>query len=215
MNDNLIPILIEIMEKKDPETLLHSSRVQRIINSFVPILVAKEIIIPDNIPDLWTSAILHDIGKLFIQDEILESPDKLNNLQYDHIKNHPVRGYNLLNALNIPDNIKLAVRHHHERWDGRNDTAFPGYPDGLSGESIPLYARIISLADTYDALISKRPYKDPISIKEAISIIESNAGTQFDPRLTMLFVESMREEIAIERRPPQHLQNKQSISINN
>ncbi len=196
-NENIIPILIEIMERKDQETLLHSSRVQRIINSFIPTLVAQEIITTDDIPDLWTSAILHDIGKLFVQDEILKSADKLSDLQYDHIKNHPVRGYNLLNALSIPDRIKLAVRHHHERWDGREDTLFPGYPDGLSGESIPLYARIISLADTYDALVSKRPYKNPITMTEAIMIIENNAGTQFDPRLTMLFVEAMREEVSL------------------
>ncbi len=190
-NSIVIPLLLEIMEKKDIDTLNHSSRVQGIINQFIPILIEKNIITEAETPDLWTASILHDIGKLFVQNEILCSANRLSDKEYDHIKNHPVRGYNLLKALDIPDQIKLAVKHHHERWDGNKDALFPAYPDGLKGEKIPLYARIISLADTYDALISARPYKTPMTASRAIEIIEKNSGTQFDPVLDMLFVETM------------------------
>lgn len=188
-----IPILLEIMYNKDPETSQHSSRVQRTIDEFIPILVKNRIIKEEDVAALWTAAILHDIGKLFVEDEILECPRRLDDKEYLKIKSHPERGFKLLKSLDIPDNIKLAVKHHHERWDGRKDALFPAYPDGLKGRDIPLFARIISLADTYDALVSRRRYKDPITHSTALQIVENNAGTQFDPTLTMLFVETMQE----------------------
>ncbi len=191
----IIPFLLEIMERKDQETLKHSSRVQRIVNDLIPVLLKKEIIKEDDVPLLWVSAILHDIGKIFVDDLILESPKKLDHHEYETIKYHPVRGYRLLKQLDLPEEILLAIKHHHERWDGKTSGKYPGYPDGLKGERIPLFARIISVADAYDAMTGGRPYKPPMPPEKALKIIEENAGKQFDPIIAKIFVEAMREKI--------------------
>jgi HD-GYP domain-containing protein (c-di-GMP phosphodiesterase class II) len=184
----VIPGLIELMDLKDQDTIRHSSRVQKLVSDFIPVLISKKILRANDEALLWVSAILHDMGKLFILDSILGSPRTLNETEYEHVRGHPGRGHNLLHQVGLPREILGAVRHHHERWDGRRKGRFPGYPDGLKSRTIPLFARIISLADTYDALISERPYKKPLTPSQARAVIRKNLGRQFDPRLGRLFL---------------------------
>ncbi|MDD5067074.1 MAG: HD domain-containing protein [bacterium] len=193
LNAYIIPMLIEIMENKDQVTLLHSSRVQKVINLLIPELIKAKIISQEEVPYLWVSAILHDIGKIFVDDEILLSDKRLNTEEFKNIRYHSERGFRLINQLDLPREILLAIKHHHERWDGKQKGKFPGYPDGLKGEAIPLYARIICIADAFDAMISERPYKDSLSITNAMRIIKENSGKQFDPGLVRIFIKTMKK----------------------
>lgn len=193
LNAYIIPMLIEIMENKDQVTLLHSSRVQRIVNTLIPELINHNIIKKDEVPYLWVAAILHDIGKIFVEDKILLSGKRLDLDEYKNVRYHPIRGFKLVNQLDLPESIVLTIRNHHERWDGKTSGKFPGYPDGLKGEKIPLYARIICIADAFDAMVSMRPYKKSSSIEKALQTIKHNSGKQFDPTLVNVFIKTMRE----------------------
>lgn len=128
------------------------------------------------------SSLLHDIGKICVSKEILNKPGKLTSEEYDIMKTHSKKGYEMLNKNNsIPTKVAVAVLSHHEHYDGS------GYPNGLSGEKIILFGRIICIADVYDALTSDRPYRNACSVLESIEYIMANSGTQFDPRLVKLF----------------------------
>jgi HD-GYP domain-containing protein (c-di-GMP phosphodiesterase class II) len=127
---------------------------------------------------LKTSALLHDIGKTKIPHCILHKPEQLNGKEWDAIKEHPIHGEKLLIRLPIDAEVIQAVRCHHEKYNGK------GYPDGLSGKDIPLYARIIAIADALDAMINSRPYRQkPLSLDEAISELQIHSGIQFDPHI--------------------------------
>lgn len=135
------------------------------------------------------SAPLHDVGKIAIKDSVLQKPDSLSFDEYELMKRHAMIGGELFAFLKqrIPDKELATVaghiaRSHHERWDGA------GYPDGLKGEEIPLIARIMSIVDVYDALTSKRPYKEPFSHEKAMAMIAEGAGTHFDPQLVNEFL---------------------------
>ena len=152
------------------------------------------------IDDLVRSAPLHDIGKVGIPDNILQKPGKLTEEEFEIIKKHPVLGANVLeeaaSSLNFLTYFELAhqiVRSHHENWDGS------GYPEGLSGEAIPLSARIMALADVYDALTTKRPYKEPMSHEEALSFIKKERGKKFDPQLADIFLSLTEDILAVSR----------------
>jgi len=186
-------MLLEIMENKDQLTMVHSSRVQRIVDYFIPELLKHKIIKENDVPDLWVSSILHDIGKIFVKDTILESKVTLNDNEYEHIRYHPMRGYRLVKQLDLPRKILLAIRHHHERWDGLKKGRYPAYPDGLKGLKIPLYARIIGIADAFDAMVSKRSYKKPIPVEKALKTIKAASGKQFDPKLADIFVSRIKK----------------------
>ena len=192
LDASILPMLLEIMENKDQLTMLHSSHVQRILDDWMPELVNNKIIEQDDVADLWVSAILHDIGKIFIIGKILDSKKRLNKVEYAHIRSHPIRGYHLVMQLELPREILQAIRHHHERWDGKTDARFPGYPNGLKREKIPLYARIIGIADAFDAMVSERSYRKSIPVKKALKIIREESGRQFDPELVKLFVKQMK-----------------------
>lgn len=131
---------------------------------------------------IHTAGHLHDIGKIGIPDNVLLKPGRLNNEEYDIIKLHPQIGYDILQKVTIFRPIAGIVLHHHERWDGC------GYPGGLQGEDIPLGARIIAIADAYDAMTSARSYRQRISSEQAIAEIKRCAGTQFDPALVKIFL---------------------------
>ncbi len=197
IDDYIIPMLLEIMENKDQMTMIHSSRVQRIVDYIIPDLLEAKIIKRNDVPLLWVSAILHDIGKIFVKDTILESKLELNKVEFEHIRYHPVRGYRLVKQLDLPKKVLLAIRHHHERWDGKKKCKFPAYPDGLKGKKIPLYARIIGLADAFDAMISERAYKENIPVGKALTMIKLNAGKQFDPILADSLVKKLRRILKI------------------
>ena len=190
--------LAKLAEYRDKDTGTHLER----IRSYSRLLAGKlsenikynDYITNEYIKDLFQSSILHDIGKVGIPDAILLKPAKLTKEEFELIKEHPSIGYvtivNIENRINHPSFLSLGkeiARSHHERWDGK------GYPDGLSGENIPLSARIVALADVYDALTSKRPYKKAFSHKEAVSIILEGKETQFDPDIINAFTELTEE----------------------
>ena len=125
---------------------------------------------------------LHDIGKIGIPDAILTKPAGLTDDEFEQIKRHPAIGHEMLGSIPALEDILPAVRHHHERWDGR------GYPDGLAGETTDRYARILALADTFDAMSSNRSYRGKMSRQEVLDEIRANRGTQFDPNLADVFL---------------------------
>jgi len=131
---------------------------------------------------LKTGALLHDIGKIGVPTPLLDKPGPLAKSQFAIVRRHVILGDKLARACNLPEPVRLIIRHHHERWDGA------GYPDGLRGEKIPLLARIVAIADAYDAIVSDRPYRRAQSIKYATTELLSGAGTQFDPYLVNAFI---------------------------
>lgn len=191
MEQHMIPTILQAMEKKDQVTLIHLSKVQQFINLMIPKLTEKNIISEDDIGDLWTSAILHDVGKIFITDDLLKEKKPLNHDDMKNIREHSMKGYNFLKLQNLSSKILAAVKYHHERWDGRTSGNFPGYPEGLKGFDIPLYARIIQIADSFDAMVAYRPYKDKKSVWLALREIKEYGGTQFDPYISQIFIESV------------------------
>ena len=131
---------------------------------------------------------MHDVGKIAIPDSVLLKPDKLDEKEYEIIRSHCRVGHQIIGKHTTPllSTASMVALTHHERWDGT------GYPQGLKGEDIPLFSRILSVADVFDALISKRPYKDPWPIDKAIVEIESHSGTYFDPAVVRAFLMSIQ-----------------------
>jgi diguanylate cyclase (GGDEF)-like protein/PAS domain S-box-containing protein len=137
----------------------------------------------DDIKELRMSGLFHDIGKISIPDSILYKPDKLTKEEFEAIKEHPRNGYMILRAADEYSDLAANALLHHERWDGL------GYPEGLQGEAIPLQARIICIADAFEAMTSDRPYRKAMSFAKAIKELKDNKGTQFDPNLVDIFID--------------------------
>ena len=136
--------------------------------------------------ELTMGAVLHDIGKLFVDKEVLNKPTSLTNEEFDHIKQHSELGFNfILNDDNIPESSKIAVLQHHEAYNGT------GYPKGVIGKEIDLFARIICVADSYDALTSDRPYRKAMLPSDAVEFIMSEYGTKFDPDVVSATIEKI------------------------
>jgi putative two-component system response regulator len=135
---------------------------------------------------LRKGAILHDIGKIAVREEVLLKPGQLSPEEFNEIKLHPEIGERICGPLRCADQVLPIIRHHQERWDGR------GYPDGLAGESVPLLARILSIADAYDAMLSPRPYRPAMPEAQAQRILREGAGTQWDPNLVDVFLAALR-----------------------
>lgn len=138
---------------------------------------------PEDTPLFWfrIGALLHDVGKLMVPAEVLNKPGKLTEEEWVMVRGHPTAGVELLADIEFPWDVRPIVESHHERWDGR------GYPHGLAGEAIPLAARVLCIADVYDALTSQRSYKRAFTHDEAIAIMRQDVGTQFDPALFPVF----------------------------
>lgn len=168
------------LEAKDPYTGGHSRRVERHAYRTACALLLSS----DDIEDLRLAASLHDVGKIRIPDRVLRKPDALDAQEWDMVREHSELGAAMV-APAASEAVVSAVLHHHEAWDGS------GYPHGLSGEGIPLFARIIAVADTYDALTSARPYKAAIGRKDAVELLETGAGYQFDPVVVEAFVTTL------------------------
>lgn len=137
---------------------------------------------------LELSAIIHDIGKIGIHESVLNKPGQLTDEEFKIIQSHVVKGSKILEPMSRLSALMPGVRHHHERYDGR------GHPDGLKGGKIHLVARIISVADTYDAMTTSRVYRKGLPDEVAFEEIEKGAGTQFDPKLVTSFVSFMKKK---------------------
>jgi HD-GYP domain-containing protein (c-di-GMP phosphodiesterase class II) len=133
--------------------------------------------------DVELAGKLHDIGKIGISETILNKPGGLTDEEFHHIKDHPIIGQNILLSIENLKSIAKMIRHHHEKFDGS------GYPDHLNGDLIPEGSKIMAIADSYDAMTSERPYRPPMDPQKAAQEIEKNAGTQFDPQWTKIFLE--------------------------
>ena len=187
-----LKVLGRVAELKDEETHEHLERVSIIVELIANRLKRNpqysQYLTTSYIEDLKAASALHDIGKIGIDDRILLKEGKLTEEEFEKIKRHTEYGAELLCEAQMRSNNNLyslaidLAKHHHERWDGR------GYPDKLKGRNIPLSARIMSIADVYDALVSKRPYKKAYSEREAFAIVVSESGAQFDPDLVRIFM---------------------------
>lgn len=172
-----IETLAAALEFKDTYTRGHSKRVQK-----YSIAIANEMgLDKKTVETLQYASLLHDIGKIGIEDKILNKNKKLNDSEFKKIRLHVSMGAEMIEPIKLLLDKVPAVKHHHERWDGN------GYPDKLRGEKIPLAARIIAVADTFDAMTSKRPYRDAMTIQDAKKEIINNSGTQFDPSIVEIF----------------------------
>jgi putative nucleotidyltransferase with HDIG domain len=142
----------------------------------------------EDIDNVRKASILHDLGKVGISDKILLKKAKLTKGEFEEIKKHPQIGADIIRPIQFMQEIIPLILYHHERWDGK------GYPEGLKGEGIPLGARIISIADVYQALTSDRPYRKAFTKKEAMTILREGAGSQFDPEIVKVFLGILKKE---------------------
>ncbi len=173
-----IDSLVRTLEARHASTCGHSLRVQRYVMRLSRALNWGE----RERRHLGLAAKLHDIGKIGLPEAILNKPGVLTDAEWAAVREHPVIGERILTPIIRNRAVLAAIRSHHERWDGG------GYPDGLAGEEIPLAARIIAPADCFDALTSRRPYRQALPRREALDLIAAGAGTQFDPALIAPFV---------------------------
>ncbi|MBN2232934.1 MAG: response regulator [Deltaproteobacteria bacterium] len=175
--------LIMAIEEKDIYTRGHSHRV-----AFYASLMAENIgLSVEDKKNLEYAALLHDVGKIGISDQILNKPGRLTNVEYEIIKSHPGKEVKILEPLSFLRHILPIIEAHHERFDGT------GYPNGVAGEDIPFMARIITACDAYDAMTSDRSYREPLSPAAALEEIRSGSGTQFDPRIVTAFIDTHRQ----------------------
>ena len=195
MQNALIVVLADMVESRDLNTGNHikatAEYVELIMDEMLSEGIYKEQMTPEFVSDVYQSAPLHDLGKISASDTILNKPGRLTDEEMGIMRKHPQAGADIIekviNALPESEGgylyeAKNLALYHHEKWDGS------GYPSGLSGEDIPLSARIMAVADVFDALVSKRSYKEPFSFEKAISIIEESKGTHFDPLIAQAFL---------------------------
>jgi len=180
-----IQALVNSLETKDQYTRDHSKKV-----AHIALMMAKHIpgMNNDRLREIRIGAWLHDIGKIGIPLTILHKNGPLNTEEWEEVKKHTIYGARILEPLSkhYPE-VQRIVRHEHERWDGK------GYPDGISGEDIPLGSRLIMIADTYDAICSTRPYRAAMTREDALNVIQEGSGTQFDPSLVPVFEKTYHE----------------------
>jgi HD-GYP domain-containing protein (c-di-GMP phosphodiesterase class II) len=179
MSMDTVRTLVSAVDQKDPYTSGHSNRV-----GYYAKLLGMELGFDERqLRELEWSALLHDVGKIGIRDEVLKKSGRLTDEEFEHIKEHPVRGFEVVRDNPHFRSALDGVLHHHERYDGK------GYPKGLSGEGIPLQARIIQIADIFDALTTTRSYRNAFHWERAVDILEEESGTVVDPQLCVRFVE--------------------------
>ena len=177
--------LVKIIDSKDAYTEGHSERVTKISKA-----IALNMSLPkEKIRILERAAKLHDIGKIGIPEAILNKPGALTEEEYNYIKKHPVISEEICSSIPSLQPILPIIRHHHERYDGK------GYPDALKGNDIPLEARIIAVADCFDAMFTKRPYRDKLPKDRIISIFTAGAGSQWDESIVSVFVKMLDDGI--------------------
>lgn len=200
MTSQIIETIARAVDAKDPYTNGHSKRV-----AYYSVEIGKRLSLDEeDLQFLRYAALLHDLGKIGIPDKILQKPKNLTEEEYMQVKQHPKIGAEILKGAPLLKGVDVGAKYHHEKWDGT------GYMEGLSGEDIPLFARIIGVADTYDSMISDRPYHKRETKENAIAELERCAGTQFDPAIAKIMVEIIGNEIRAECNSPS---SKQKYSI--
>lgn len=173
-----VETLLGCMHSKDPYTGNHSQRV-----AYFATKLAEELGLPESeIEEIQLAGYLHDLGKIGIPESILQKPDKLTEKEWEVIRKHPEMGENMVAPLKLSREIKRMVRHHHERYDGN------GYPDSLQGNNILLGARILAIADAYEAMTADRPYRKAFARGKVLKEIQENIGKQFDPAIAKAFL---------------------------
>lgn len=197
LQDNMIITLANMIESRDGTTGEHVKRTSEFTYFLIEKLLENDMyteeLNTEMVDLICKAAPMHDIGKITVDDVILRKTSRLTPEEYEEMKKHSVAGSEIIrknmNNLAESDFVDVAynlARYHHERWDGE------GYPDKLAGTQIPLCARILAIADVYDALTARRSYKEPMTTEEALAIMESNEG-QFEPQLLKIFVEAKEE----------------------
>jgi putative nucleotidyltransferase with HDIG domain len=176
--------LSETIEKRDPYTGGHTRRVMDL-----SVLIGEKLeLTKDDIINLRLAALMHDVGKVGIEDNILRKPTQLSVDEFEQMKKHTIYGVEILQNIKNLQKVINGVRSHHERYDGK------GYPQGLVGEDIPILARILCITDSYDAMISDRPYREGMSVKSALEELVKHSGAQFDPNIVRVFLSLFEKE---------------------
>lgn len=178
-----IHALADTIEKRDPYTAGHTKRVMNYSLAIGRMIGLSK----KEMENLKLSAILHDIGKIGIRDNVLLKNDKLTSDEFEKIMMHTIYGAEILNHIRQLKGVVPGVKYHHEKYDGS------GYPDGLKGNDIPIIARIIAVADTFDAMTTDRPYRKGLSFDTAFEELKKHAGTQFDPDIVNAFFKAYEE----------------------
>ena len=175
---NTVASLANVIDAKSPWTKGHSERVMHIASN-----IAKEMgLDEESVEQVRLGGLLHDIGKIGVMEALLEKPDILSEDEFPPLRLHPEKGVTILAPIEQLEGVLPAILHHHERYDGS------GYPMGLKGEAIPLSARIVTVADSFDAMVEDRPYRKGFSLAEAVKELQANAGSQFDPTVVEHFI---------------------------
>jgi hypothetical protein len=183
----VVRALTSAIDAKDPYTCGHSDRVARISVRLAEELECSRA----EIDTIYLSGLLHDVGKIGIDDQVLRKPGKLTDAEYEHIKTHTTIGHRILSDIKQLDEVLPVVLHHHEQWNGK------GYPSGLAGEEIPLLARIVAVADSFDAMGSDRPYRAGMPDEKLDAIFREGAGEQWDARIVEAFFNARADMRAI------------------
>jgi len=179
----IIDALMAAIDGKDNHTGKHSAKVSSLSE-----ILARKLRLPSaKVETIRIASKLHDLGKVAVEDFILQKPGRLTQDEWNIIRRHPVIGADIIESVTSLKSVARLVRQDHERWDGK------GYPDGLKGDEIDIGARIIFAADAYDAMLADRPYKKAKSKDEAIKELRRNSGTQFDPKVVDVFLDIAAE----------------------
>lgn len=184
MNKKIIRALVKTIDAKDRYTNGHSIRVAEYSREIAKRMNKSE----KELEDIYYAGLLHDVGKIRVPAAVINKPGKLTDEEYEQVKIHPLTSYHILKDIYEDKTISLGAKFHHERYDGK------GYPNGLEGENIPEIARIISVADTYDAMASNRSYRKALPQEVARSEIEKGKGTQFDPEIAEIMLQMIDED---------------------
>jgi len=194
LQNGIVNVLADVVEERDKMTGGHNDRTAMYVRILLKAMEERDVYTAEicgwDMEMVVSAARLHDVGKVHIFDMVLNKPGKLDSEEYEKMKLHTTEGARIINRMieqtgeeEFLNNAKLFAEYHHECWDGS------GYPNGLAGTEIPLHGRIMAIADVYDALVSSRSYKEPLTEKEAINIITINAGKQFDPKIVKVFLD--------------------------
>lgn len=176
-------MLLDLLEQRDRRAAEHAFRVAELVSQ----LGVRLELVPVQVARLRLAGLLHDIGKLSVPDEVLEKPGPLTDDEWQRVRNHPAYAFQMI-ASSVHPQVAETVLKHCERIDGK------GYPQGASGDAIPVLSRILLVADAYDAMLSPRPYRLPMTSAEALTNIEQGSGSQFDPMVVAALAEMAHEQ---------------------